>query len=168
MNEKNVPQDILFALSEKFPEIYFGGSVALNILGFLNRPINDIDIYVPSEQSEGIVKHMNKKKFGIFKHLWEKPKNEHLKINFRNYFNFCIFLTEYTNRYRYNLNGKDIYLSNIEDIISAKRHYLNNSIGFSGEIKDKDGYNKHETDLREIEKKIKTLGKKKENIYDRR
>lgn len=165
MDDKNIPQNlqnIIFALFDKFPEIYFGGSVALNILGLLNRHVNDIDICVPKEKSGDVIKYMNKKKFGKLKSLWKKPEGDHIKFNFKNY-SFCIFLTENSYKYRYNLNGKYIYLSNVDDIISAKRIYMNRCIN-SGGIIDEDGHSKHKNDLNKIDKKIKHWERRKK-IY---
>lgn len=53
-NTEILPEKIFQALviiSQRCPTAVFGGSIALNAVGLLNRPVKDIDVFVPDFSS---------------------------------------------------------------------------------------------------------------------
>ncbi len=51
---KNIPDNILSAIDiivKNTPDVVFGGSIALSVMGLINRPVNDIDLFFPIDSS---------------------------------------------------------------------------------------------------------------------
>ncbi len=52
--DKNIPDNILSAIDiivKNTPDVVFGGSIALNVIGLIDRPVNDIDLFFPINTS---------------------------------------------------------------------------------------------------------------------
>jgi len=64
-NKEILPDNLLLVINlivEKFPDVVFGGSLALNAVGLLNREIFDIDLFIEdiSIQESGFGKFLGK------------------------------------------------------------------------------------------------------------
>ena len=110
-------------------EIVFGGSIVLNALGLIKRPIHDVDIFIDKHIS--IYGGLD---FFIHNEIDDELIYESVtdingipinRISIKiDGINVCIFSVQTLNYSSFKLNDKDIKIQNINEAILAKRAYL--------------------------------------------
>lgn len=133
------------------PNIIFGGSMALNAIGLIKRPIKDIDVFINDSFKQS----------GLLEYCIEySSKNESLDctdINGEpiprlsaifNDIHVCIFRVKEFNYSKFNFLGRTINIQNINEAILAKRAYS---------LMEYKNVEKHKEDIKTIENNLDIL-----------
>lgn len=72
-------KSLISKLNNEFPDLIFGGSIALNAVGLIERKIGDIDIFVPEKhkilQSNYVLEYISSENQRLKDNKNEQPKN---------------------------------------------------------------------------------------------
>ncbi len=149
-NKEILSDDIIAAMDfimEKVPNAIFGGSIALNAVGLLNRKVSDIDIFVQERVQnhlDRLIKVSNKEvvEDGLFSDVVDINGNivERLGLQIKG-IKVCCFKvpSDYVQHSSFEINGRKIKIQNVNYAILAKQQYS---------VK---GVQKHINDLKEID-----------------
>ena len=134
-------------------DIVFGGSIALNAVGVIKRPIKDIDLIILKGfglRSYGLMDHVQKTEFDEISETTTDVNGILInRVSAKiNNVNICIFQLEVLSYSEFSFLGRKIKIQNINDAILAKRCYSK---------KDCNSRDKHSKDVKEIESTIYEL-----------
>lgn len=144
--------DVILA---KSPRIVFGGSIVLNALGLIERPIKDIDLFI--HNYEGLSNY-NLLEFTTLLENGEASETT-TDINGQtisrtgltiNNTNICVFSVPVLNSSEFKFSGRTIRIQNVNEAILAKKAYVENT-------KDGKSYQKHLHDLNSINNSLDSL-----------
>lgn len=157
LENKDILSDELLSVMDKLiiqlPHIVFGGSIALNAVGLLNRKINDIDIFVTNKQTLSNAGFLDfiRKETEINDEVSETTTDVNgiliRRTGFKiNNVKICIFQVddEQLQHSVHTVYGRKLKIQNINYAIMAKRAYA-------------DKTNKHKNDLNQIQKTLDDL-----------
>ena len=148
LNKRILPSEIsqvIAELNNEFPDIVFGGSIALNVVGLINRTIGDIDIFIPENHqilSSKYVKDYKAKDVENFSFEENTCTRTGIYIND---IKVCIFEVSNLDQLqcsKYSFNDSTINIQNVNHCIIAKTKYLKQKFCVSRE--------KHVKDLQQI------------------
>jgi hypothetical protein len=152
LNEKVLEGiDKLLALSK---EIVFGGSIALNAVGVIDRSIKDIDLMTSKHKS---LNYYNLMQLVCptedVKEISETVTDVNGEMVIRvgakiGDINICIFKIDKVNFSEFKFSGRTIKIQNINDAILAKRCYAQKNVSSAG---------KHLNDVKQFEQVIDDL-----------
>jgi hypothetical protein len=158
---ENILKQIIY-ISENYKPVYFCGSISLNALGIINRPVNDIDMCVHISESGSAKNYFqslekNKNKIWLFKN----NKANHSEYNGHkryiiNDIEHCLFFNN--DKYCIEVEikqGLRIKISLPQETIAAKRQYIKDTDDGYG-INDSN-LRKHKEDVEFYEKIEKTI-----------
>jgi hypothetical protein len=157
-------EELIIHINNNFPYCFFCGSLSLNMLELINRPIHDVDICVPIKYKKQAIEYFYK--------LKNKDKQSFIKkiINFFDFFSKNIDLTSkymrlniqgidicifFENEYRcilHKLNYSKIRISFPENIIKAKKIYVKTGYSHYDNETLKNNMEKHLNDIKSYEK----------------
>lgn len=150
-NKDILPHNILkaiYLIIEKTPNVVFGGSIALNAVGLINRKVSDIDIFFPLDESltgNGFLPIENTE---ILSDTVTNVNGKEIQRTglIVNGVKVCCFKVsdEELSHSKINLLGRTICIQNVNYAIEAKRTYA-------------DKNNKHKEDLKTIESNLFNL-----------
>ena len=135
---------------KKCPDAVFGGSIALNALGLINRKISDIDLFFPINTSIARIGFTSMADGEILSDTvtnvnGKKIQRTGIKIGDVKACAFCVSAEELQYSYFF-FNGRKIKIQNVNYAILAKKYYEANS-----------GNPKHGVDLKNIEQALSSL-----------
>lgn len=142
LEEKSIlSEDILFAidtLQSLSKDIVFGGSIALNAVGVIDRPIHDIDLMTLRSSSLNYYNLMGivcatKDVKEISETITDVNGEQVIRIGAKiNDVNICIFKLKKVNYSEFKFSGRTIKIQNINDAILAKRAYSQKNVSSAG------------------------------------
>lgn len=151
--------DVILA---KSPRIVFGGSIVLNALGFIERPIKDIDLFIHDYESTvdykltDLISPLENGGASVSETTTDINGQEIRRIGIKiNNTNCCIFSVPVLNSSEFKFSGRTIRIQNVNEAILAKKAYVENT-------KNKNGYpgksyQKHQHDLDSINNYLDSL-----------
>jgi len=90
----------------------------------MDRPVGDLDVCIPINHKDRGLAYLNRLKFGIFSWFNTiKPENNHYRTNIDGV-EICIFLVKQNVCLSVEYKNKNIRLSYPEEVIDAKKKYL--------------------------------------------
>lgn len=136
------------SIISRMPNAMFGGSICLNALDLIKRPIKDIDLIVPVDVSVALINDIIVYDSDSVSEECDKDANgwpiRRIAVKINN-INTCIFKIHDPIFTFFNFFDRQIKLHNVADIIQVKKKYLNNR-----DIKP-ESLIKHTKDLNEIQ-----------------
>lgn len=135
-------------ITSRMPNAIFGGSICLNALDLIKRPIKDIDLIVPVDTSVKLINDIVVYDSNSISEVCNEDANgcpiRRIAVKINN-INVCIFKIYEPIFFLFNFFDKRIKLHNVGDIIQIKKKYINNP-----NIKP-ESLKKHTNDLNEIQ-----------------
>jgi len=163
LEEKDILSDeILFAIDEllkRSKDIVFGGSIALNAVGVIDRPIHDIDIMTDKGSSLSRYNLMEfvcatKDVTEISETVTDVNGELVVRVGAKIFtpmakeVSMCIFKLNKVNYSEFKFSGRTIKIQNINDAILAKRCYSQKNVSSAG---------KHLHDVKQFEESINDI-----------
>jgi len=153
-NKEILPIDIfntMKIIAKQCPNVIFGGSIALNAVGLLNRPVGDIDTFFGEWESLERNGFLTTKTicFSFSDRLSDDDGHSIQRTGvIINGVHVCVFKVDQDNlQYSLiNIHGETFKIQNVNCAIQAKIQYSNR------------GVEKHKQDLKEITLKLNVIG----------
>lgn len=127
----------------KSKDIIFGGSLALNAVGIIKRPIKDLDIVIDHDLVHYGLDKLPHQELGSDQpptDVFDKKVTRHALM--LNEIKVDVFQTTEVGFSKFKFSGREIRLNNVNEIIIAKKQYMINP-----NIK-KESYDKHFEDVK--------------------
>jgi hypothetical protein len=135
-------------------DIVFGGSIALNAVGLIKRPIHDIDLMIHQTDKISLVKKFNSNNIcrnydDLSETVTDINGNSISRYGFKiNDINICLFILPNVTSSDFVFNNRTIKIQNINEAILAKRAYGNiNGISKEKHVKDLNSIDEFLNDL---------------------
>lgn len=158
LEEKEILSDeILFAIDEllkRSGDIVFGGSIALNAVGVIDRKVKDIDLMTNNNKSLNYYNLMTlvcktDDVTEISETVTDVNGEQVVRVGAKiGNVNICIFKLNKVNYSEFKFSGRTIKIQNINDAILAKRCYSQKNVSSAG---------KHLHDVKQFEETINSI-----------
>ncbi len=158
LEEKEIlSEEILYAIDQLLllsKDIVFGGSIALNAVGVIDRPVHDIDLMTLSSSSLNFYNLLQlvcatKDVKEISETVTDVNGEQVIRVGAKiKDINICIFKLKKLNFSEFKFSGRTIKIQNINDAILAKRCYSQKNVSSAG---------KHLHDVKAFEETIDDL-----------